>query len=96
MNESQVWIHSGEACDGIPILYSFSRVERSEDCPTARAACAFSGWNVAGRGKPSSWFTRGSGRRTNQDSRMVARAAKGTGCKPVGFGLRWFESTTIH
>lgn len=20
----------------------------------------------------------------------------GAGCKPVGFGLRWFESTTIH
>lgn len=20
----------------------------------------------------------------------------GTGCNPVGFGLRWFESTTIH
>ena len=33
MSESQVWIHSGEACDGVPILYSFSRVERSEDCP---------------------------------------------------------------
>ena len=37
MSESQVWIHSGEECDGVPILYSFSRVERSEDCPDCKS-----------------------------------------------------------
>jgi len=37
MSESQVWIHSGEACDGVPILYHLTRAARDEGCPDCKA-----------------------------------------------------------
>lgn len=37
MGEQQLWIHSGEACNGLPVFYTFSRSERSEDCPDCKA-----------------------------------------------------------